>query len=129
MNGKPEPKPKPKHLYKYNDTLQIKEVPACIYFYYLTPDKTGGYLVEVYYSDSGQPITDLPSEITKLVENARKESPSPQPCGWEFGDLRWRRVSYIVIAVDDPDVTLDDKAAIEFDHATPNHTFLNGGNM
>ena len=125
---KPNPRPKPGKNYKYTDSLNYREVPTCIYFYYLTPDETGtDYQVEVYYYDHGEKISQgdvLNSQLAMLVDNARNKWPPRQPCGWDFDDLRWRRTSYFVIAVDDNVSTLK---AIEFEGNTPNHTFLDGG--
>jgi hypothetical protein len=128
---KPKPKPKPGNNRPFKDKSGWGSTPFCIYYYYLTPDQNGGFYVEAYYYDEGAeiPKSELRSRVEMLTQNAMLKWPTRQPCGWDFSDLRWRRLSYLVIALNDPNRKLEGDKAIEFDVTTPNHTFLDGDTM
>ena len=94
---------------------QFGKRPHCIYFYYIgpldiDPSKTEHYNKILHYYDPGDanPLTDetLQAKIEYLIENAKKnlrdQRPPPNGENWKY--VVWNRISYIVFAIDIPDV-------------------------
>jgi hypothetical protein len=123
----------------------------CIYFYYFTDihyDGQGNLLntLRIYYYDNGKKkLTPkkVKKEVKALVLNARRDmlrdpntgAPAPKgfcppACGKSFEDVIWRRQSYVVLVVDDPEWKLPKRdgkkdAIVVTEHSkTSNHTFF-----
>ena len=90
--------------------------PECIYFYAM-PGAHG--TAEVYLYDNQGPFAEagtqtLQNILFKLRDNALA-APNDRvwsPCGWNLGDLRWRRKAYIAIA--HKTESIDEAHAVEF---------------
>jgi hypothetical protein len=63
---------------------------------------------EAYFYDAGAPIhkNQIGDLVSELIEKARLKQ--IRPVGWHVGDLRWRRISYLALVVDDADDELED---------------------
>jgi len=123
----------------------------CIYFYYLTDihyDGQGNLLntLRIYYYDNCKKKLSrkkVKKVVKRLVLNARRDmlrdphtgAPAPKgfcppACGESFEKVIWRRQSYVVIAVDDPQWKLPkrngtkDAITVTEHSKTCNHTFF-----
>jgi hypothetical protein len=131
------PPPNPdEYVYRPRKTeAGFDEVPATIYFYFVTK-ASGSWSVKHYFYVHGRdPITDvsphsdLEERVRLLARNAQNNGNNPPQCGanWEY--IVWNHESYFVILIDDPTVKFDQNNAIEFDllkNGTPNHSFFDG---
>jgi hypothetical protein len=125
---------------KYNHTTDWKEhiVPHTIYFYYATPAKEGErYPVKAYMMALDKPVFpgnqpgQLDGYIAELTANARGGDKVLRPIGHSIDAVPWFRISYFVVALDDPKDAFDEKDAITFIRKDglkkhPNHSFFDG---
>lgn len=86
----------------------------CIYFYYLTESNDAKYNVRTFFIEYPDKISDIENKIVEILDSIR--SGKLMPCGWALGDLKWRRISYIVIAYDDWGQQLKQNDAITIDY-------------
>lgn len=121
---------------KYNSPSNFAhQVPHTIYFYYAAPTGGGsGYDVRAYIWCEDNKILPaaLPGHIARLTSNARQNGSNPKPIGKSLNDVPWWRISYLVVALEDPtgfdadnavEITRDDGSA----NGHPNHCFFDGG--
>lgn len=103
----------------------------CIYFYYLTEDPDPRYNLRVFVIDRERyiPPQEMQREIETIVADIRNGNLTP--CGWAFGDVKWRRKSYIVVVFDDPNGKLSRGNAVEFLHNVggDDHPFRDGDDI
>jgi hypothetical protein len=99
-----------------------------MYFYRLEPQGSR-YRVTLYVYEDGNPIDENRRDriIEKLARNAHIEDVYPPICGWDFGDLKWRRKSYFVVLLDDRNDRFQDHNGIHF--ITRNYSFADGGDL
>jgi hypothetical protein len=82
--------------------------------------------------NSGEEISGLDklyTHIGKLIANARTGKKDPYPVGWDFGDIVWRKKSYIVVALDGYDIKFDPGNAMaikQIGNGNKNYTFFDG---
>lgn len=120
------------HKGPYNKPSDWKEkLPHCIYFYYVRREGAT-YRERVYVWPTRSPIDldELHQQIKRLTKNARQNRNEPPPSGWAMEDVVWRKISWVVVAVDERDGKFDQDAAVEiaFEGADrSNHTFFDGG--
>jgi hypothetical protein len=103
--------------------------PHTIYFYYRTLSE-----LRVYRRITPDPISRaaLDGHIIELTKNARAGGSNPLPIGWAFKDVPWQKRSYLVVAVDIPNVVFDPGNAVTITrddgspHGHPNHSFFDG---
>jgi hypothetical protein len=94
--------------------------PYCIYLYHLTPiGSSQEVFTEAYFYDAGAPIhkNQVEDLVLDLVQKARLKQ--IRPVGWDVGDIRWRRISYLAFVVDDLD---DELTGIEINRKAPKDT-------
>jgi hypothetical protein len=81
---------------------ELGRLPQCVYFYHLSADPSSSDPVRVraYFHDEKRDITPAAVDglANTLLRNARNGT--IHPAGYGLGDLRWRRVSYLVFVVD-----------------------------
>jgi hypothetical protein len=108
-----------------------------IYFYYLQYPRDGNQqtrpTITVYYQfDETTPIrdeADLRRLIESLTMNARAADFVPPPCGYSFSAVPWRKKSYFVVLLDDPELKFSNEYAVNIDFEERleefNHSFFN----
>jgi hypothetical protein len=117
----------------YDDQSPYKDYPPeCIYFYYVSTVGSK-QRIEAYRLEPGKPIPegDLDDYVIDLVNNARGTNNKPSPIGLGLNAMKWRRISWIVIALDDGRV-FPHGTAVRIRHLRsgfghPNHCFFRGG--
>jgi hypothetical protein len=99
----------------------------CVYFYYVT-DRSGYDEVKCFCLDSDRKITSIKIKIKQLLENVFEQTDTPPQCGSNFRSFKWRRYSYIVIALDSENVVFDRLNALTVKHESSklNHSFFDG---
>jgi hypothetical protein len=106
--------------------------PECIYFYHVTRDESK-QRIEAYRLEAGKqiPADELDGYVIDLVKNARGANNAPSPIGLGLKAMKWRRISWIVIALDDGRVFPHGKAVrirhLRSGFGHPNHCFFGGG--
>ncbi|HYI63462.1 MAG TPA: hypothetical protein VEW71_01105 [Allosphingosinicella sp.] len=100
------------------DSSNYNTEPRCIYFYYLMPrgGNTDNYDVAAYYFDNGPPaisLRDLKQRAVKLVENHRTGGNMAEYLPRGF-DEPWRRRSWLLGVLGDPDYAFDRRGALTF---------------
>lgn len=107
-------------------------VPRCVYYYHLVPQPDGDdpYVTHYYYTHSNNriPEEDIEEVIRKLGRNARKpkhERTIPA-CGEGEKYIVWSRKSYIVVLIDDDQLTLEKDNGIEVRYPAENLSLFDG---
>jgi hypothetical protein len=90
------------------------------YVYYLRITNDPETHTEVYCVDLGTPVP--PGQAEGVIKNLAGdiEAGAYRQCGWKIGDVRWRRRSYMVFLLEDPNETL---TTVTF---SPGHAFQGG---
>ena len=114
----------PKRFYDKSNKLTE---PHCIYYYHFTPT-AGVYDTKAYYVERQAPISK--SDLLKIVEslaiNAHEGDFVPPPCGGNMRSFSWRRKSYLVVLLDDPNSKFKKKDEGGAAEIKDNHTFFDG---
>lgn len=92
----------------------------CIYLYYLKITGDPKYETRVFVFKR-----DFSIAIDAQIRNLATEISAGQhyPCGWNFGDVKWRRKSYMVFILEDNNHSLEAGNAVTF---TPDYPFRDG---
>lgn len=91
--------------------------PRCVYFHYVTPTRSPllhhhGYVETYVMQESaicpGDRLEDLIPVWAQRVKKRELE-----PVGWAFGDVRWRRRSYLVVVLNAPGLKFASAEALD----------------
>jgi hypothetical protein len=112
--------------------------PYFIYFYYMKFGAEGCAEISHYEWLNPTPIahTDVKGHVERLARNARAGGATPPQSGARFEHIVWRRISYIVILMDNPNWTLLKRAPGQSCMAfnltkveTENHSFFDAADL
>lgn len=86
-----------------DDDATVTGLPQCIYFYHLSldPEDATHPRVRAYFHDEKATITPAAAGALAKALLIEARSGALNPVGYGVGDLRWRRVSYLIFVADD----------------------------
>ena len=98
-----------RHVYDFHNRPYA---PECIYYYHSHLSDNKEVIIDgAYYYDYGEPIgaRTLKRLIKKLARNHRENIDMPPKAGNSFKSFKWRRISFIVVLLDNAEIRLKTK--------------------